>query len=148
MTQWKWIAIPILGILLLGSIAVSGLDPDPPLLETSLPNGYSLHSNGGWYGYVATPQGHRMASQFGVLDDEEEAWCEGFAWEGDMVVCERKLTSPTGQVAPAVDYFVLNTKNHEFHTLPLPEAESLWHQQTGKDWPELKTRYWFRTHER
>ena len=121
--------------------------PDPPLLETRLSNDYSFHSNGGSYGYIANPQGVRLSRYFGILDDGNEAWCEGFAWEKNAVVCERSVTIEGESEAQSKDYVLLDTMSGEISIVGRLEAESLWQQKTGETWPTLKTRY-FRTWKR
>ena len=64
----------------------------PPTGKRSATILYAFDSNGGYYGYIKTPDGRRMADQFGILDNGTEAWCGEFAWQKDRVVCKLNET--------------------------------------------------------
>lgn len=83
---------------------------DLPLFSTPLPNDYSLRSNGSKFGYVAGPDGTRMAAYFGILNNRKEQWCGPFRWEGDFVVCECVEFTGVSLEAKSEGYFVLNSR--------------------------------------
>ncbi|WP_395789436.1 hypothetical protein [Aquimonas sp.] len=116
------------------------VSPDPPLLATELPNGYSFRSNGGSYGYIRKTPG--MLSAFGRQDDGSERWCEEFGWQGDLVVC-RMSDQSTPQQIRALGYFILDTRSGRgWLAADLPSAQRDLRAHGVAQWPTLATRFW------
>ncbi len=106
-------------------------NPDPPLLKTALPNGYSFHSNGGIFGYIARPNGKRMSHNFGILKNGREQWCNGFGWSGNYVICELEIVDSKSNTGYTIKYFIMNTENEKITIRPtLEEARKSWSKIT------------------
>ena len=116
---------------------------DPPLLTTPLPNGYSLDSNGGYYGYIKTPEGKRMADHFGILDNGTEAWCGEFAWQENTVVCKMQgINQSDVKKHKAIGFFIIDTRSAEITKFKTEKAaNSFWNEKFGNPLPEMKTKY-------
>ena len=131
-------------VLTIFTFLLLGCSGDASLLSTPLPNGYSFHSNGGEFGYIKTPNGHRMALHFGIINSENneiEAWCNEFAWKNNYVICKRSEYSASNSTPSTVNYFILNTKDGSIEIQNKPEAQEFWHNKTGTNWPEMKVRH-------
>ena len=116
---------------------------DPPLLTTPLPNGYAFDSNGGWYGYIKAADGKRMADHFGLLDDGTEAWCEEFAWENNIVVCNLHETQTINKKElKTIRFFVIDTSTAQIKKYDtVEEANIFWKERFGNSLPAMKTKY-------
>lgn len=122
-------------------MAITGCG-DPPLLSTPLPNDYSFRSNGGDFGYVADPGGHRMTAYFGIIGDGKERWCGAFGWEGDFVVCEYIEYRGGSLEAKVEGYFYLNSKTKEVtHFQSREGVEDYWRANTSRPFPRLARKH-------
>jgi len=128
-----------LSIVLLVSLLVGC--PDAPLLTTPLPNGYKFRSNGGWYGYILTPEGNRLSSYFGIIDDKTEAWCEEFGWYKHLVVCKRTEYFLSSASKKAENYLLLNTSSGEIFIKNQDQATKIWQQEFGLKLPALSIKH-------
>lgn len=132
------ILIPIIFLILLSGC----FDPDPPLLRTDLPNGYSFHSNGGIFGNIHNPNDHRLSKYFGIISDNKEQWCNGFNWYQDYVVCELEIVKNQKYDEYTYGYFIINTLNENIYTVETQsEAVAKWKELTNSTFPELKQKH-------
>lgn len=114
--------------------------PDPPLLATELPNGYSYHSNGGTHGYIRKHPG--MLRDFGIQDDGSECWCNEFGWQADLVIC-RMTDEANPQRIRELDYFILDTRTGNSWLAANQLAAQRRLQQLGTPrLPDLASRFW------
>ena len=116
---------------------------DPPLLSTPLPNGHAFDSNGGWFGYLKTPDGKRMADHFGILDNGSEAWCEEFAWRKDIAICKLYVTRTiNGKEQKETGFFIIDTSTGDITKFKTEEkANTFWKEIFGNPLPPMKTKY-------
>lgn len=114
--------------------------PDPPLLATELPNGYSYQSNGGSFGYIRKHPG--MLRAFGIQDDGSERWCNEFGWHGDLVIC-RMTDEANPQLIRELGYFILDTRTGHSWLAPDHQGAQRRLQQLGlPHMPDLASRFW------
>lgn len=117
-------------------------NPDPPLLQTDLPNKYSFYSNGGIFGYIVRPNGQRMSNHFGILVNGEEQWCNGFGWASDYVVCELEVVNSSATNGYIYKYFIMNTANESNWVVStLEEAKRKWSTFHVGNFPHLQKIY-------
>ncbi len=112
-------------------------------MTTPLPNGYALDSNGGYFGYIKTPDGKRMADHFGILTNGTEAWCEEFAWQENSVICKLNVTyMKAGKEMMKYSFFIIDTKTAEILKFDTVEkTNSFWEQKFGNPLPSMKTKF-------
>jgi len=116
--------------------------PDPPLLVTPLPQGYTFHSNGGEFGYISNRNGSRLAEYFGIRDDGRETWCTDFAWEQRLVICRLIEYAKNGFETSRTEFFVLDSSTGTVTILPdQARAQAFWAARSLTKFPELKRRY-------
>lgn len=130
--------------LIFSILLVAGCyDPDPPLLTTPLPNGYSFDSNDGRYGYIKTPDKKRMGEHFGILSDGTEAWCEEFAWQKYIVICKlSEVRFKENKNENISGYFIIDTATSEINKIYSDkETNQYWFKKFGQKLPEMKTKF-------
>jgi hypothetical protein len=111
---------------------------DPPLLETTLPNGYVHHSNGDHFGFIASADRSTLA-QLTMQDDGSERWCNRFGIRSAWVMCEVvEYPVDSGMKTTVVGFLILDTSSGRVTEYPdQATAASAWMMLTSSPVPTL-----------